>query len=33
MDVLAWHAATGMLLIVEVKTELTAIEETLRTST
>lgn len=31
MDVLAWHPATRTLLVVEVKTELTSIEETLRT--
>jgi transcriptional regulator with XRE-family HTH domain len=31
MDLLAWHAPTGTLLVVEVKTELTSIEETLRT--
>ena len=30
IDVLAWHAATRTLLVVEVKTELTSIEETLR---
>jgi transcriptional regulator with XRE-family HTH domain len=30
IDVIGWHAATRTLLIVEVKTELTAIEETLR---
>ena len=30
VDVLAWHAATRTLLIVEVKTELASIEETLR---
>lgn len=31
MDILAWHAATATLLVVEVKTELTSVEETLRT--
>ena len=31
IDLLAWHAPTRTLLIVEVKTELTSIEETLRT--
>ena len=31
IDVLAWHAATRSVLVVEVKTELTSIEETLRT--
>jgi transcriptional regulator with XRE-family HTH domain len=31
MDVLAWHPATATVLVVEVKTELTSIEETLRT--
>lgn len=30
IDVLAWHRATRTLLVVEVKTELTSIEETLR---
>lgn len=30
IDVLAWHAGTRTLLVVEVKTELTSIEETLR---
>jgi transcriptional regulator with XRE-family HTH domain len=30
IDVLAWHPATRTLLVVEVKTELTSIEETLR---
>ncbi|CAN5795643.1 hypothetical protein BH24CHL5_BH24CHL5_04010 [soil metagenome] len=30
VDVLAWHAATRTLLVVEVKTELTSVEETLR---
>ena len=30
IDILAWHAATRSLLVVEVKTELTSIEETLR---
>jgi hypothetical protein len=30
IDVVAWHAATRTLLVVEVKTELTSIEETLR---
>jgi transcriptional regulator with XRE-family HTH domain len=30
IDVLAWHAASGTLLVVEVKTELTSLEETLR---
>ncbi len=30
IDVLAWHADTRTLLVVEVKTELTSIEETLR---
>jgi transcriptional regulator with XRE-family HTH domain len=30
IDVVAWHAASGTLLVVEVKTELTSIEETLR---
>jgi hypothetical protein len=31
IDVLAWHAQTRTLLVIEVKTELTSIEETLRT--
>jgi len=30
IDVLAWHAATRTLLVVEVKSELTSLEETLR---
>jgi transcriptional regulator with XRE-family HTH domain len=30
MDVVAWHAATRTLLVIEVKTELVSIEETLR---
>ncbi len=30
IDVVAWHAATRTLLVVEVKTELTSVEETLR---
>ena len=30
IDVLAFHRATGSLLVIEVKTELTSIEETLR---
>jgi transcriptional regulator with XRE-family HTH domain len=30
IDLLAWHAATRTLLVVEVKTELTSVEETLR---
>jgi transcriptional regulator with XRE-family HTH domain len=30
IDILAWHPATRTLLVVEVKTELTSIEETLR---
>jgi transcriptional regulator with XRE-family HTH domain len=30
IDVLAWHAAACALLVVEVKTELTSVEETLR---
>ena len=30
IDILAWHADTRTLLVVEVKTELTSIEETLR---
>jgi transcriptional regulator with XRE-family HTH domain len=30
VDVLAWHAPTGTLLIVEVKTELASVEEALR---
>ena len=30
IDVVAWHAATRTLLVVEVKTELVSIEETLR---
>ena len=30
IDVLAFHAATGSLLVIEVKTELTSVEETLR---
>ena len=30
IDILAWHAETRTLLVVEVKTELTSIEETLR---
>jgi transcriptional regulator with XRE-family HTH domain len=30
IDVLAWHAQTRTLLVVEVKTELTSLEETLR---
>ena len=31
IDVLAWHAETATVLVVEVKTELTSIEEMLRT--
>lgn len=31
VDILAWHAATRTLLVVEVKTEITSAEETLRT--
>lgn len=31
IDVLAWHPLTSTVLVVEVKTELTSIEETLRT--
>lgn len=30
IDLLAWHAATSVLLVIEVKSELTSIEETLR---
>lgn len=30
IDVLAWHAATGTLLVVEVKTSLNSVEQTLR---
>jgi transcriptional regulator with XRE-family HTH domain len=30
IDLLAWHAATSTLLVIELKTELTSIEETLR---
>ncbi len=30
IDLLAWHAASGTLLVIEAKTELTSIEETLR---
>jgi hypothetical protein len=30
IDVLAWHAVTRTLLVVEVKSELTSVEETLR---
>jgi len=30
IDILAWHPATRTLLVVEVKTELTSVEETLR---
>jgi transcriptional regulator with XRE-family HTH domain len=30
IDLLAWHAATRTLLVIEIKTELTSIEETLR---
>lgn len=30
IDILAWHADTGTLLVIEVKTELASIEETLR---
>lgn len=30
IDILAWHAATRTLLVVEIKTELTSIEATLR---
>lgn len=30
IDLLAWHAATSRLLVIELKTELTSIEETLR---
>ena len=30
IDVVGWHAASGTLLVVEVKTELASIEETLR---
>jgi transcriptional regulator with XRE-family HTH domain len=31
IDVLAWHAATRSLLVVEVKTDLVSVEETIRT--
>ncbi len=31
IDILAWHASTSTVLVVEVKTELTSLEETLRT--
>ncbi len=31
IDVLAWHPGTATVLVVEIKTELTSIEETLRT--
>jgi Holliday junction resolvase-like predicted endonuclease len=30
IDLLAWHSATRTMLVIEVKTELTSIEETLR---
>lgn len=30
IDVLAWHASTRTLLVVEIKTELTTVEETIR---
>jgi transcriptional regulator with XRE-family HTH domain len=30
IDLLAWHAATSTLLVIEIKSELTSIEETLR---
>jgi transcriptional regulator with XRE-family HTH domain len=30
IDVVAWHAASRVLLVIEVKTELTSVEETLR---
>ena len=30
IDLVGWHAATGTLLVIEVKTELVSIEETLR---
>lgn len=30
IDLLAWHAATRTLLVVEIKTEITSAEETLR---
>lgn len=30
IDLVAWHAASGMLLVVEIKTELVSVEETLR---
>jgi len=30
IDLLAWHPATGILLVVEVKTEIASVEETLR---
>lgn len=30
VDVLAWHAATSTLLVAEIKTEVTSVEETLR---
>lgn len=30
IDLVAWHAATRTLLVIEVKTELTSVEETLR---
>lgn len=30
IDILAWHATTRTLLVIEVKTELTSVEETLR---
>jgi transcriptional regulator with XRE-family HTH domain len=30
IDLLAWHAASGTLLVIEAKTELTSVEETLR---
>lgn len=30
IDLLAWHPATGTLLVIEIKTELTSVEETLR---
>jgi transcriptional regulator with XRE-family HTH domain len=30
IDILAWHAASGTLLLIEVKTELVSVEETLR---
>lgn len=30
IDLVAWHAATGTLLVIEVKTELTSVEQTCR---